>query len=77
MPSDIASLIALPNGAPDQEVADLMARLSDLQGWCALMGRKDSGGIAASQLVMDTRCLIVERLYPRNIALRAMQDQAK
>ena len=60
----------LPGGAPDLEVHSLMNRLSDLQAWCALMARKDSGGIAASQLIQDTRCLIVERLYPRAIAAK-------
>jgi hypothetical protein len=28
----------LPGGAPDDETQDLMARLSDLQMWCFLMG---------------------------------------
>lgn len=52
-------------GAPDDEVAELMHKLSQLQIWCALMTRHDSGGIPAAQLIQDTRCLIVERLYPR------------
>lgn len=60
----------IPGGAPDQETADLMNRLSDLQGWCALMARKDSGGIEAARLVQDARAFIVERLYPRAIAAR-------
>jgi hypothetical protein len=60
-----------PGGAPDAETADLMARLSDLQQWCVLMSRKDSGGIPASSLIQDTRVFIVERLYPRAIAARA------
>jgi hypothetical protein len=70
MHSELIGRGELPGGAPDQEVFDLMARLSDLQTWCAMMARKDSGGIAAAQLVQDTRALIVERLYPR-AALRA------
>lgn len=52
-------------GAPDQETADLMQRLSDLQQWCFLMTQKDSGGLPAGQLVQDVRVFIVERLYPR------------
>lgn len=60
----------LPGGAPDAETQDLMARLSDLQTWCALMGRKDSGGIHAADLIQETRAFIVSRLYPR-AALRA------
>ena len=55
----------IPGGAPDQETADLMHRLSDLQTWCALMARKDSGGSEAARLVQDARAFIVERLYPQ------------
>lgn len=58
----------LPGGAPDLEVFQLMTRLSDLNQWCALMARKDSGGAEAARLVQDARCLIVERLYPRAMA---------
>ena len=61
----------IPGGAPDRETAELMARLSDLQAWCVMMAQKDSGGIAAGQLVQDTRVFIVERLYPRAIAAKA------
>lgn len=57
----------LPGGAPDQEVQNIMTRLSDLQTWCFLMSRKDSGGMEAGILVQDVRCLIVERLYPKAI----------
>lgn len=64
----------LPGGAPDQETQDLMSRLSDLQMWCALMGRKDSGGPEAARLIQDTRAFIVERLYPN--VVRAIKDDA-
>lgn len=70
--TDVDAIVAdeLPGGAPDAETADLMNRLSDLQTWCALMGRKDSGGVPAAQLVQDTRAFIVERLYPRAVRAR-------
>ena len=58
----------ISGGAPDQETADLMQRLSDLQQWCFLMTQKDSGGLPAGQLVQDVRVFIVERLYPRAVA---------
>ena len=60
----------LPGGAPDQETQEIMGKLSDLQQWCALMGRKDSGGVPAANLVADVRVFIVERLYPRAIAAK-------
>lgn len=67
-----------PGGAPDQEVHDLMHKLSDLQTWCVMMGQKDSGGTHAARLIQDTRCLIVERLYPGAIKakthLQAIQE---
>lgn len=53
-----------PGGAPDAEVAAIMSELSDLQTWCVMMMRKDSGGMPAAELVQRTRVLIVERLYP-------------
>lgn len=55
----------IPGGAPDEEVANLMAELSRLQTWCVMMMRKDSGGMPAADLVQRTRVLIVERLYPK------------
>lgn len=64
-----------PGGAPDQETFDLMNRLSDLQTWCAMMARKDSGGIPAAQLIQDTRAFIVERLYPGTIAAKAAREE--
>ncbi len=60
----------LPGGAPDLEVHQIMDRLGDLQLWCAAMARKDNGGIEAARLVQDTRCLIVERIYPQAKAAR-------
>lgn len=60
-----------PGGAPDQETRDLMNKLSDLQTWCALMARKDSGGAHAGRLIQDTRAFIVERLYPAAVRARA------
>lgn len=65
----------LPGGAPDLEVFQLMERLSDLTQWCALMMRKDSGGVEAARLVQDVRCLIVERLYPRAMAAKRNADR--
>lgn len=62
----------IPGGAPDLETHELMNRLQDLQMWCALMGRKDSGGVEAARLVQDTRAFIVERLYPNAIAARKL-----
>lgn len=56
----------MPKGAPDDEIATIMAELSRLQTWCILMASKDSGGVRAADLVQRTRCLIVERLYPSN-----------
>ena len=55
----------------DQETQHLMTRLSNLQQWCVLMTRKDSGGLPAADLIQETRCFIVERLYPRAIAALA------
>lgn len=52
-----------PGGAPDAETHALMARLSDLQMWCALMAQKDSGGVPAAQLIQETRAFIVERVF--------------
>ena len=64
----------LPGGAPDQEVQDIMNRLSDMQTWCFLMTRKDSGGMEAGRLVQDVRCLIVERLYHKHRILQASEE---
>lgn len=49
--------------APDQRTADLMQRLSDLQTWCVLMARFDSGGASAASLVQETRAFIVDRMF--------------
>ena len=64
----------LPGGAPDLEVFELMNRLSDLQAWCALMARKDSGGMEAAKVVQDARSLIVERTYPNAIKVRQERE---
>jgi hypothetical protein len=54
-----------PGGAPDFEVAALMERLSKLQTWTTLLVcHQVDGAREAMTLVQDTRCLIVERLYP-------------
>jgi hypothetical protein len=53
----------------DQEVADMMDRLSTLQTWCALMASKDLGAVTAIGIVQDVRCLIVERLFTKHAPL--------
>lgn len=53
-----------PGGAPDAEVAALMADLSKLQTLLTLQMRHGPVWVAATDLVQRTRCLIVERLYP-------------
>lgn len=45
----------------DAETQDLLAELSNLQTWCTLMARKDSGGMPAYDLIQRTRIYIIER----------------
>lgn len=61
--------------APDAQVASVMERLSDLQTWCALMARKDSGGMAAFDLIQETRALIADRLYTQAIESTGIQEE--
>ena len=48
------------------ETQALMAELSNLQSWCALMSRKDSGGMAACDLIQRARVHIMELVKVRD-----------
>jgi len=43
-----------------EEVSGILEELSNLQTWCVLMARKDSGGLPAADLIQRTRILIIE-----------------
>jgi hypothetical protein len=62
----------IPGGAPDEEVANLMEGLNDLQTWTVLLCTQNvPKAREAMDLVQRTRVLIVERLYPAAIAHKA------
>lgn len=64
-PRQLQGEIMPPGGAPDFEIAALMERLNKLQTWVTLLACRQVGGATeAMSVVQDTRCLIVERLYP-------------
>ena len=39
---------------------EILVALSNLQAWCCLMSRKDSGSLSAADLIQRTRILIIE-----------------
>lgn len=56
----------LPDPSCDDEVADMMERLSRLQTWLTLQcteSRGDREYLAAMRLVQDVRVLLVERCF--------------
>lgn len=53
-----------PGGAPDQETADLMHELSNLQTWAVLLATKGVPKASdAIDLIQRVRVYIVERTY--------------
>ena len=55
----------LPPRSVDPETAALLDELSNLQSWCVMMTRKDSGGLPAADLVQRTRIHLIERCKVR------------
>jgi hypothetical protein len=43
-----------------EEANGILEELSNLQTWCVLMARKDSGGLPAADLIQRARILIIE-----------------
>jgi len=73
--TDLERLAARCEAADGEVVKDLMRRLSDLQMWCILMSRKDSGGQAAYDLVQETRAFIAQHHLGRARAMEANDGQ--
>jgi len=54
--------------AVEPQCADtILSELSNLQAWCCLMARKDSGGLPAADLIQRTRICIIEMKGQLNV----------
>lgn len=58
---DVGEVQILQPRSVDPETAALLDELSDLQTWCVMMMRKDSGGMPAADLIQRTRIHLIER----------------